>query len=188
MYGEEEEFEFDEEEAVDVPVVDDPLADEMKMEDDETLEDEIMDDEMELSRKSKSKSTKSKSKRVKGYANTSTVKADEEDSSFGEQQNSIDGNERSPAGEMGGNRADETFNAQFASALKDIAELKSVSKLSKVESIIPGTGNLRKGYTVERGEISEDEMSEDLESAARKMTFKQINQFRTERGGFAHLS
>ena len=169
MYGEKEEYEFTEE-----GPVGDPLDDEtMKMEGEEELEDEIMEDEIEMGRHKKSKDTK------KGYANTARVKADEEDAPFGEQQDSIKGNEASPAGEIGGAREDETFNAKFSRVLSDIEDLKS-SKFSRANAVVPSIGNLQKGR--ESGTDTGNVMTRDIQEKAKDLSYKQLNEFRMQNG------
>ena len=169
-YGEEEEYEFNEvEKTEDLDGIHDPLKEdtEKMTPEEDVLAEEILEDEVEMSRK-------------KGFNNTARKRANEEDAPFGEQQDSIKGNEPSPAGEIGGSREDETFNAKFSCALKDIEDLKS-AKFAKAGAIVPGIGNVRKGR--EAGSDSTGRMNTvELQKAAKDMTYKQLNEFRMQQG------
>ena len=202
MYGEEEEYEdmtFPEEGGMmggEEEVLDEEVAmmgdNHMRMEDKDNDEDPTMDgsgmmkmdededdEDMEKGMHKSKKVAKKKTK--KGYAATAEIKADEEDSSFGDPPDSnIKGNEVSPAGEMGGDRGDETFNMKFTQDV--IKELKGMKKaladsgIVVAKSIVPNPGSTTKGRT------TGGKVTPDMEMEIKKRSWKQINGLREQVG------
>ena len=168
------------------PMLEEPLPGEEDMElgmHYQSAEDDDEDDEDEINMSSPM---------AKGYANTAQHTTDEEDAPFGEQQSNIKGNEPSPAGEMGGGREDETFNAAFsgtafAGYMNEIRalrkDLQSGNRINKsrgqrrqqgpvVGAVVPGLGNINKGRD---GQVV---MTAELEKAAKERSWKELNQLR----------
>ena len=127
----------------------------------------------------------------KGYNDTAKVRADEEDAPFDEgPDGDIDGNEPQPAGDMGGDRTDETFNAKFSTMESEIANLnKTVTTLAKAleegnlvktDAPFPERPNINKGREdgVGEGEVITREMQEQFKG----QTWRDINAFRTHIG------
>lgn len=116
----------------------------------------------------------------KGYNDVSMERSDEEDSPFDEQQDSLDGNEPSPAGEQGGDREDETFNMQFQSLQKEISKLKgqlNKKNIAKTQVIIPGQANINKSDSGKSKVIDRD-----LETEIKKRSYREINALREDLG------
>ena len=116
----------------------------------------------------------------KGYNDVSMERADEEDSPFDEQQDSLDGNEPSPAGEQGGDREDETFNMQFQSLQKEISKLKTQlnkKNIAKTQVITPGISNINKSDSG-KGPV----IDRDLETEIKKRSYREINALREDLG------
>ena len=113
------------------PMAGDPMAGD-PMAGDPAAEDPMVEDPM-LEQMARSPMMRSR-RRVenRGYANVAVPTADEEDSPFDEQQDSIEGNEVSPAGAMGGDRADETFNANFMAINKRLERMERALRSSGV--------------------------------------------------------
>jgi hypothetical protein len=81
-----------------------PMDDDVPMDDDMMSYDEEDDDFMMAMKLLRAvRGTK------KGYAAAAKVKADEEDSPFGDKDSTVSGNETQPAGDQGGDREEETF-------------------------------------------------------------------------------
>ena len=158
------------------------LADESPDEDDSDDSSDSMDKSKTVKRASRL--TKTGRKIGKGFADRSLKTADEEDSPFDEQQNDVKGNEPQPAGAMGGDRTDETFNANFAAIMDEVNSLKKTiedSGLTVTRAVTPPPGTIRKG----RESTSEDTsgiVTRDVESEVKKRSWREINSLREEVG------
>ena len=193
-----EDDEYEEEESIDKMPEDEVLEEEVFEEEtpvegiepeDEYVEEEDVemmgDHKRDWSKQKKSvKKAKGVKKGVKkGYAGRAKPTADEEDAPFGEQQDNVEGNEESPAGEMGGDREDETFNMKF-SALKD--EIKALRKaltdsgITVAKAVVPHPG----AVTRKRALAGEGEgvITRDTQEQVKKRSFRDINRLREDMG------
>lgn len=155
---------------------------------DEEDEDLYPTGDLEMMRKEAIAKRKAYNKRrvAKGFSNVAQRTANEEDSPFGEQQDDLAGNAASPAGEQGGGREDETFNAKFArDILKSLRPMirKEVAaatgrKVTKARAITPPMGAIRKG----REQSNEGVVTRDVEEQVKSRSFREINQLREQMG------
>ena len=123
----------------------------------------------------------------RGYAGVAVATADEEDSPFDEQQDNLEGNEVSPAGEMGGDRADETFNANFSSP-----QYKAMmQKLNRLEGAMTASGILVKGVVpgvgLNKSRNQGPVMIRDVEEAAKSRSFRELNALREQAGDLPRM-
>ena len=127
----------------------------------------------------------------KGYNDTAKVRSDEEDAPFDEgPDGDIDGNEPQPAGDMGGDRTDETFNAKFSTMEAQIANLnKTVTTLAKAleegnlvktDAPVPGPGDINKGREAGVGE--NEVITREMQEQFKGQSWRDINAFRTHIG------
>ena len=123
------------------------------------------------------KSSALANQRRKGYNNTALQTTNEEDAPFDEQQDSIDGNQPSPAGKMTGERDDETFNMNFQSLSQDLAELKQImSGGQTAKAVVPGLGKISKGRD---GNVVTDR---NFQEVIKTRSFREINALREQVG------
>ena len=113
----------------------------------------------------------------RGYNDVAAETANEEDSPFDEQQDSIEGNEPSPAGEMAGEREDETFNANFMVKRLNNIEKTLVDNGMLVKAMVPGVPIGTRG----RNDQAQT-MGRDLEIQVKSRSFKELNELRTQMG------
>ena len=151
------------------PMIDDPLADPMAEEMDPLKQRRPMG----MARKAKAQPS-----RNKGYNNVAVQTADEEDAPFGEQQDSLEGNDPSPAGNMDGDREDETFNVSFATVVNEVRGMKAALAANgiTVKSVTPGVNGFRKGR--DQGDV----LVRDVEIMAKTRSWKELNALREQVG------
>ena len=136
--------------------------------------DDDEDDDKDMDKAVAKRRPQRKARTRKGYADTAMVAANEEDSPFDEQQNDIDGNEVQPAGDMGGDREDETFNVKFSRneilGLKKLVASQSAGKVAK--AFVPNPGNVNKGRNIQ---VNEESMTRDMQEAAIGKSWQELN-------------
>ena len=115
---------------------------------------------------------------VKGYNNAAMPTASEEDSPFGEQQDSIEGNQGSPAGNMVGDREDETFNVSFQSMLNEVRGIRAALQANgiTVKGPVPGLGKIQKGRE------GNPVIDRDFQVIAKSRTYQELNSLREQVG------
>lgn len=146
------------------------MKDHMNGEEEEDLADLPVEDDM------------MKASRNKGYANVAQQRVDEEDSPFDEQQDNAEGNEPSPAGKMGGNRDDETFNVSFSALMSEISSLKKAvesSGITVAKSVVPSPRSGTRGRT---SGPAEPIMDREMQSEVKSRSYREINQLREQIG------
>ena len=127
----------------------------------------------------------------KGYADAAQENADEHDAPFGEKDGDLDGNEAQPAGDMNGDREDETFGPggmAYSAMLKQLNTLTAtVQKLQSeggegqviAQVDVPTIGRISKGTP---SDTNPQMLTRDMQEQAKGLTYLQLNRIREEMG------
>lgn len=138
-------------------------------------EEELLDEELQMA-------DPSQGNFQRGYAGTAKTRSSEEDSPFGDTDSTVAGNEPQPAGDMGGDREDETFNAKFMAVQADLRDLRGrYNQMQRAKAISPPVGDMRKSQRIGGGG-SPQGVTRQMQVEAKSRSWAELNQLRTATG------
>ncbi len=149
------------------------------------------EDEMAMAYYKAAKMTKGR-RLGKGFAHAAQAKNDEHDAPFGDKDSTLEGNEKSPAGDQGGEREDESFgpggNSLRANANGVYKMRQEIASLNKRLESLTGEGVVVSKAVVPARPAADGEqlgqvtLTREMQEQTKAMSYKAINKLREQVG------